>query len=111
MVDIKFLNSEILLKTGFFFFPLEPTDDDDDDEIQFKPTPIDPLVSTHSTNMSNSIELQRLTTSVETMRTSILQAYVSRSLLYRFIKSDLILKDILIYMNDLQKQLNYKHQH
>jgi len=61
--------------------------------------------------MSNSIELQRLTTSVETMRTSILQAYVSRNLLYRFIKSDLILKDILIYMNDLQKQLNYKHQH
>ncbi len=55
-----------------FFSKLEHTDD----EIRFKSTPIDPILSTRSTTMSNSIELQRLTASVETMRTSILQAYV-----------------------------------
>ena len=40
----------------------------------FQPVPSDPLTLTRSTTMSNSIELQRLTTSVETMRASILQA-------------------------------------
>lgn len=48
----------------------------DEDEIQLKTT-IDPLFSTRSINMSKSVELHRLTTSVETMRTSVLQAYVS----------------------------------
>lgn len=46
---------------------LEYSNDDDDEEIRLK--------STRSATMSNSIELQRLSASVETMRTSILQAY------------------------------------
>jgi hypothetical protein len=62
--------------------------------------------------MSNSIELQRLTTSVETMRASILQAYVVlKSFFLLLINSFSYFKDIWIYMNDLLKQRNYKHQH
>jgi hypothetical protein len=57
------------------FFKLEQSDDDDD-EIQLKSAPVNAMHSTQSTTMNNTIELQRLTASVETMRTSILQAYI-----------------------------------
>jgi hypothetical protein len=84
-IDMNFLTSTEKKKTDSFFI-VEPTDDDDD-EIQFKPTTIDPLTSTRSTIMSNSIELQRLTTSVETMRASILQAYVVLKSFFFFFSS------------------------
>ena len=58
--------SAYFLKNSFFS-KLEHTDDD---ENQFKSAPIDNMFST----MNKSADLQRLTTSVETMRTSILQA-------------------------------------
>jgi hypothetical protein len=57
------------------FFKLEHTDDDDD-EIQLKSAPVNAMYSTQSTTVNNTVELQRLTASVETMRTSILQAYI-----------------------------------
>lgn len=68
------------MKKRNLLFLLVVTDedgDDDGDEIHLKTAPPDPLLSTRSTNMSNSIELQKLTSSVETMRASVLQAYVS----------------------------------
>ena len=68
------------MKKRNFFFLLVVTDEDDHDdgdEIHMKTVPLDPFLSTRSTNMSNSIELQKLTSSVETMRASVLQAYVS----------------------------------
>jgi len=64
-------------KNSKSFFKLEQNDDDDDDdEIQLKSAPVNAMHSTQSTTMNNTVELQRLTASVETMRTSILQAYI-----------------------------------
>ncbi|CAF4267417.1 unnamed protein product [Rotaria socialis] len=51
--------------------------DDDDDEIQLKSAPVIGMLSTQSITMNNNVEIQRLTESVETMRTSILQAYLN----------------------------------
>jgi len=83
-LNINFVNkisekskSRILVKQiKYSFFELEHIDND---EIQLKSTPIEPIISTRSTTMSKSLELQRLTESIETMRTSILQAYVSKN--------------------------------
>ncbi|CAF0769438.1 unnamed protein product [Rotaria sordida] len=51
---------------------------DDNDELQLKSAPINDMFSTQSiTTMSNNVELKRLTASVETMRTSVLQAYIN----------------------------------
>ncbi len=61
-------------KNSKSFFKLEHTDDDD--EIQLKSAPVNAMYSTQSTTMNNTVELQRLTASVETMRTSVLQAYI-----------------------------------
>ena len=63
---------------------LESSDDDDDDDgnVQLTTAPGDPMLLTPTGPMNNSIELQKLTTSVETMRASILQAWVGFSFLY-----------------------------
>ncbi|CAF3725298.1 unnamed protein product [Rotaria sp. Silwood1] len=53
------------------------TEHTDDDEILLKSTPINGILSIQSITMNNNIELRRLTTSVETMRTSILKAYLN----------------------------------
>lgn len=49
---------------------------DDDDELQWKSAPIHATLSTQNTTMNqdNSIEIKKLTTSIESMRTSVLQA-------------------------------------
>jgi hypothetical protein len=54
-----------------FFFKLEHTDDD---ELHLKSAMNDNMLLTRSTTINKSVDLQRLTASVETMRTSILQA-------------------------------------
>jgi len=48
------------------------TDDDDDDELQLKSAPVNAMLSTRSA--TNGVELKKLTMSIETMRTSVLQA-------------------------------------
>ncbi|CAF5215729.1 unnamed protein product, partial [Rotaria magnacalcarata] len=53
------------------------SNDDEDDEIQLKSAPVTGMFSTQSITMNNNVEIQRLTESVETMRTSILQAYLN----------------------------------
>ncbi|CAF0823061.1 unnamed protein product [Adineta steineri] len=47
-----------------------------DNELQSKSAPINTMLLTQSTTMNNTTDLDKLTTSVETMRTSILQAYL-----------------------------------
>ena len=47
-----------------------------DDELQLKSVSVHAMLSTGHTTMNNTADLEKLTTSVETMRTSILQAYV-----------------------------------
>jgi hypothetical protein len=44
----------------------------DDDELQLKSAPINEVSSTQ--NVRNSVELKKITTSIQTMRTSVLQA-------------------------------------
>jgi len=43
----------------------------ENDEVEYQSLPNEPLVST----MNNSTEIQQITASMETMRTSVLQAY------------------------------------
>lgn len=49
---------------------------DDDDELQLKSAPLHTTLSNQqtTTNREGSIEIQRLSASIETMRTSVLQA-------------------------------------
>ncbi|CAF5132911.1 unnamed protein product, partial [Rotaria sp. Silwood1] len=49
---------------------------DDEDELQLKSAPVNTILSPQHTtyNRDNSIELKKLTASMETMRTSVLQA-------------------------------------
>ncbi|CAF3723713.1 unnamed protein product [Adineta steineri] len=53
--------------------------DDDDDELQLKSAPVNALLSTQNTtaNRENTNDLRKLTTSIETVRTSVLQAYLN----------------------------------
>lgn len=50
--------------------------DDDDDELQLKSAPVNGMLSTQNTtiNRENTFELKKLSTSIETVRTSVLQA-------------------------------------
>ncbi len=52
------------------------TSNDDDDELQLKSAPVNAMLSTQNTmiNRENTFELKKLTTSIETVRTSVLQA-------------------------------------
>lgn len=58
-------------------FSVKFKDSDDnrvEEEVQLKSATTNRMLSTRSTTMTNNDELQRLTASVDTMRTSILQA-------------------------------------
>ncbi|UJR15290.1 hypothetical protein I4U23_002243 [Adineta vaga] len=54
-------------------------DDGDENELQLKSAPINPLLSTQNptTIRENTAELTKLTTSIESVRTSVLQAYLN----------------------------------
>lgn len=53
---------------------------ENDTELHSKSVPVNTMLLTRSTTMNTATDLEKLTTSVETMRTSILQAYVTLTL-------------------------------
>ncbi|CAF5015614.1 unnamed protein product, partial [Rotaria sp. Silwood1] len=85
------------------------TEHTDDDEILLKSTPINGILSIQSITMNNNIELRRLTTSVETMRTSILQAYLN--LHERFTKTTELQTSALAILWKKYETQNLNHQH
>lgn len=50
----------------------KPQTDDDEEELQLKSAPVKPMLSTQ--NLTNTVEVKKLTASIESMRTSVLQA-------------------------------------
>ncbi|CAF4506209.1 unnamed protein product, partial [Rotaria sp. Silwood2] len=87
----------------------EHMDDEDDDELHLKSAPIDGMLSTQSITMSNSAELQRLTASVETMRTSLLQTYLN--LHERFTKTTELQTSALTALWKKCETQSLTHQH
>ncbi|CAF1606036.1 unnamed protein product [Rotaria magnacalcarata] len=85
-------------------------DDDDDADLQLKSAPINVMSSTQNTtyNREDSIELKKLTTSIETMRTSVLQAYLD--LHERFTKTTELQTSALTSLWKMFETQNVNHQ-
>ncbi|CAF3094377.1 unnamed protein product [Rotaria sp. Silwood2] len=95
----------------------QPTSDenknltDDEDELQLKSAPVNTMLSIQNTtyNRENSNELKKLTTSIETMRTSVLQAYLD--LHERFTKTTELQTSALASLWKMLETQNSTHQH
>ncbi|CAF3743149.1 unnamed protein product [Rotaria sp. Silwood1] len=84
---------------------------DDEDELQLKSAPVNTILSPQHTtyNRDNSIELKKLTASMETMRTSVLQAYLD--LHERFTKTTELQTSALATLWKMFESQNLTHQH
>ncbi|CAF1011016.1 unnamed protein product [Rotaria sordida] len=83
---------------------------DDEDELQLKSAPVNTILSTQNTtyNRENSIELKKLTTPIETIRTSVLQAYLD--LHERFTKTTELQTSALAVLWKMFDTQNSTHQ-